>query len=174
MKYYFAYGSNLHPIRLEDRLGPVELLGIGTLHYTTLTFNKVGSDGSGKATILTTSDPSKRVMGAVYSLSKKQEKLLDGFESLGKGYHKSFVEIEMEEENNVSCFTYEGMSEYVDDSSLPFYWYVQLVVLGGQFLDLPEDYIQFLKSIKSVKDQDEKRQEVNQRLIKLMKQKNRF
>lgn len=171
---YFAYGSNLHPIRLEDRLGPVEFMGIGTLKFTDLTFNKVGGDGSGKATILTTSNPASRVLGAVYSLSKKQEKLLDGFESLGKGYHKSFVEVEMDNVQEMSCFTYEGMPEYVDDSSLPFHWYKKLVVMGGEFLNFPEDYIQFLKTIESVEDHDEKRKQVNQRLIKLMQEKNEF
>lgn len=174
MKHYFAYGSNLHPIRLEDRLGPVEFLGVGTLNFTTLSFNKVGGDGSGKATILTSSNPSKRVFGAMYSLSKKQEKLLDGFESLGKGYHKSFVDIEADTGEDISCFTYEGMPEYVDDSSLPFHWYKQLVVLGGEFLNLPEDYIQFLKATDSVEDPNQKRKAVNQRLLKLMKEKNEF
>lgn len=56
---YFAYGSNLHPIRLEDRLGKVKLYGIGKLNYTEIHFHKTGCDSSGKATIESSPEYSK-------------------------------------------------------------------------------------------------------------------
>lgn len=168
---YFAYGSNLHPIRIEDRLGKVDFHGIGKLYYTEIHFHKTGGDGSGKATIESSTERSKYVLGAVYELSKAQEKLLDKFESLGAGYNKMVVEVEMENEETIPCFTYQGMREYVDYTSLPFHWYKQLVVQGSRFLDFPEDYIDFIENIESIADQDPKRVEVNERLIKLMQKK---
>lgn len=168
---YFAYGSNLHPIRLADRLGQAELLGKGKLHSTEIHFHKLGSDGSGKATIQSTLDPEKIVWGALYQLSKKQEKLLDKFESLGAGYHKIYVDVEMESGETIPCFTYEGMTEYVDYTSLPFHWYKQLVILGSQHLNFPQDYIEFLEGVPSEADPNSKRADTNQRLIKLMEEK---
>lgn len=169
---YFAYGSNLHPIRLEDRLGKVNFRGVGKLSYTEIHFHKIGSDGSGKATIKSSDEYSNYVLGAVYELSKKQEKLLDKFESLGAGYNKMEVAVEFDNNEKFSCFTYEGAREYVDYSSLPFHWYKQLVVQGCRFLDFPSDYIESIMNTDSIADQNKKRVEVNERLIKLMQKKN--
>lgn len=168
---YFAYGSNLHPIRLENRLGPVKFFGKAKIHATEVHFHKLGSDGSGKATIQSSSDPQKVVWGAVYDLSKKQEKLLDKFESLGAGYNKIYIDVEMENGDNKACFTYKGMAEYVDYTSLPFHWYKKFVVLGSEYLNFPQNYIELLEDIQSEKDPNEKRVVTNQRLIKLMKEK---
>lgn len=166
---YFAYGSNLHPIRLEDRLGQVEFFGKGKLHSTEIHFHKVGSDGSGKATIQSSSDPDNVVWGALYKLSKKQEKLLDKFESLGAGYNKIHIEAELENGKSMPCFTYEGMSEYIDYNSLPFHWYKQLVIFGSLYLSFPQKYVEFLEDVPSEADTNSKRADTNQRLIKLMK-----
>lgn len=168
---YFAYGSNLHPIRLEDRVGKVNFRGVGKLNYTEIHFHKIGSDGSGKATIKSSAEYRNYVLGAVYELSKKQEKLLDKFESLGAGYNKMEVEVEFDNNEKFSCFTYEGMREYVDYTSLPFHWYKQLVVQGSRFLNFPTGYINFIENIDSVADNDVKRVEQNKRLIKLMQKK---
>lgn len=168
---YFAYGSNLNPIRLEDRLGKVKLYGIEKLNYTEIHFHKTGGDGSEKATIESFPEYRKYVMGAVYELSKEQEKLLDKFEALGAGYNKMAVEVELENKYKIPCFTYQGMHEYADPTSLPFHWYKQLVVQGGRFLDFPPDYIECIENINSIADQNKKRVEVNERLIKLMQKK---
>lgn len=168
---YFAYGSNLHPIRLEDRLGKVGFHGIGKLSYTEIHFHKTGSDGSGKATIESSSDRSKYVLGAMYELSKRQEKLLDKFESLGAGYNKLIVEVELERGEEITCFTYQGMREYVDYTSQPFHWYKQLVAQGSRFLGFPPEYTHFIENIDSIADQNKKRVKTNERLIKLMQKK---
>ncbi|MDR9417714.1 gamma-glutamylcyclotransferase family protein [Gracilimonas sp.] len=172
MNLYFAYGSNLHQIRLESRLGEADFLGKGKLHSSEIHFHKLGGDGSGKATVQSSSDPQNVVWGAVYDLSKSQENLLDKYESLGAGYHKTQIEIEMKNGGKVPCFNYEGMREYVDYTSLPFHWYKKLVVLGSLHLKFPDKYVEFLKSIQSEKDSNPKRVATNQRLIKLMEEKN--
>ncbi|MBD3617240.1 MAG: gamma-glutamylcyclotransferase [Gracilimonas sp.] len=168
---YFAYGSNLHPIRLEDRLGKVDFHGIGKLSYTEIHFHKTGSDGSGKATIESSSERSKYVLGAMYELSKSQEKLLDKFESLGFGYNKLIVEVELEKGEEITCFTYQGMREYVDYTCQPFHWYKQLVAQGSRFLGFPSEYTNFIENIDSIADLNKKRVNTNERLIKLMQKK---
>ena len=45
---YFAYGSNLHPERLRERVPSAESLGVARLEAHVLRFHKRGRDGSGK------------------------------------------------------------------------------------------------------------------------------
>lgn len=171
MNLYFAYGSNLHPVRLENRLGPAPLKGIGTLGNMEIHFQKTGGDGSGKATIQECADPQKKVWGAIYKLNEKQEKLLDKFESLGAGYNKIYVDVQLESGEEVFCMTYQGMEEYVNPASHPFHWYKQLVIQGSEYLGFPEDYIEDIKQVPSVTDTNQKRVSANKRLIKIMTKK---
>ncbi|MDR9416510.1 MAG: gamma-glutamylcyclotransferase family protein [Gracilimonas sp.] len=171
MNLYFAYGSNLHPIRLEERLGKTPYMGKGKLHSTEIHFHKTGSDGSGKATIQSSNDLDSVVWGAVYNLSQKQEKILDKFESLGAGYNKLFVDVEFENGETRTCFTYQGMTDYVDFDNLPFHWYKQLVIAGAEYLKFPQNYLSYLLNVESVEDPNSKRASVNQRLLKLMDEK---
>jgi hypothetical protein len=91
---YFAYGSNLHPVRLADRIGPAGLLGTATLPATRLAFNKLGRDGSGKGNLqLGQSD--HQVCGAVYGMSPGQMEQLDRFESRGAGYERHSLSVWM-------------------------------------------------------------------------------
>lgn len=168
MKNYFAYGSNLHPVRLEKRLGKVEFRGIGKLRATDIQFNKTGGDGSGKATIVESDDPEKSIWGAIYGITEKQEKRLDKFEALGKGYHKITVEPEMPSGDSISCITYQGMPEYVDEEAVPFGWYKKLVIVGAEYLNFPENYVRDLKRVESRTDPNRLRKRNNQQLIKRM------
>ena len=49
--FYFAYGSNLHPNRLEARIGKSHQLGLFKLVNYKLKFNKPSNDGSAKCNI---------------------------------------------------------------------------------------------------------------------------
>ncbi|MEX2604918.1 MAG: gamma-glutamylcyclotransferase family protein [Gracilimonas sp.] len=170
MDYYYAYGSNLHPVRVEDRLGSVKLYSTGRLHSAEIQFNKTGGDGSGKGTIKWVNNPSQCIYGAVYKISEEQERLLDGFESLGKGYKKIYLDVISENETPINCFTYQGMEQYIDDASIPFDWYKKLVVLGAEFLGFPKEYIRELKKTKSISDSNNDRLTLNSLLIERIKQ----
>ena len=50
---YAAFGSNLHPLRLQKRIPSARLLGVAPVDGFRLAFNKTGDiDGSGKANIV--------------------------------------------------------------------------------------------------------------------------
>lgn len=51
MHRYFAYGSNMLRARIEERLGPVEVLGAAVLAGYAHSFSKLGRDGTGKGNI---------------------------------------------------------------------------------------------------------------------------
>lgn len=169
MDYYFAYGSNLHPIRLEDRLGPAEYYSAGELQAAELLFNKSARDGSGKGNIRMVDDISQRVYGAVYSISKTQERLLDKFEALGSGYRKIYQEVVVESGSQLTCFSYQAMPEYTDDAAVPYDWYKHLVLLGAEYQGFPQEYIKELKNTKSVPDKNRKRATQNELLVEKMK-----
>jgi len=54
--YYFAYGSNLHPLRLQARLSSAQLIGTTILPGYALKFHKLGHCLSGKCNIVRTND----------------------------------------------------------------------------------------------------------------------
>lgn len=86
---YFAYGSNLSQSRLEKRIGKVKHLGIATLKNYTLTFNKKGKDGTGKANI----EPRQNSLtfGVVYQLTNAQLDKLDSFEGAPHHYERKIT-----------------------------------------------------------------------------------
>ena len=66
--YYLAYGSNLHPVRLSERVPSAELLGVVELREYRLVFQKRGWDGSSKCTLVRTGETSVGAYGAMYAI----------------------------------------------------------------------------------------------------------
>ncbi len=149
--YYFGYGSNLHPDYMELRLSNSIFLDVGKLNNYKLLFNKLGKDGSGKANI--TPYKNEKVLGSVYLLS--QEKLA----KLGKqekGYKTIKVPILLNSKE-IEAFTYQAESNFISDVK-PFSWYLDLVLLGANKVNLNEEYIVKIKSIDTESDLNKERQ----------------
>jgi len=85
---YFAYGSNMltRRLRAPDRCPSAVAVGSGFLNGRRLTFDKVGSDGSGKCDIEATSNSSDRACGVLFEIDCSEKPALDRAEGLGKGY----------------------------------------------------------------------------------------
>jgi gamma-glutamylcyclotransferase len=66
MAKYFAYGSNLLPNRLEERVGSLTYLRNIVLHNQKINFSKISNDGSGKCTM--TPSKGQEAHGALYEL----------------------------------------------------------------------------------------------------------
>ena len=160
--YYLAYGSNLHPVRLRERVPSAELLDVVELRSYRLAFQKRGQDGSSKCNLTLTGEASDGVHGAIYQIDSAHKPILDRFE--GNGYHDSQLTVEFDGQE-YSCLTYLARPSYIENSLKPFHWYKELIVLGARHLRFPHAYVRFIESIESVKDPDEERQIHNQRLI---------
>ncbi|WP_455211832.1 gamma-glutamylcyclotransferase family protein [Kaarinaea lacus] len=159
--HYFAYGSNLHPLRLQQRIPSAHLIGTTTLAGYELCFTKRGQDASGKGHIKPTSHQSC-VYGAVYQLAEADKANLDNFE--GPGYGHSLFELVVNREV-YSCFAYTGLATHLDESLLPFHWYKSLILLGGAYHGFPDDYVQNIQQISSIEDPEPHRRQHHERLI---------
>jgi len=165
MHYYFAYGSNLHPVRILDRVPSAKLIGATNISKHGLTFHKVGLDGSGKCSLIETGDAEDLVYGAIYVIDAQHKVILDEFESLGKGYIDREITIK-HNNNSYRCFTYFAQREFIDSSLMPYHWYKKLVVLGAEYLKLPKHYVESIQLIDSIEDPEHRRKKEHEKLIK--------
>ena len=163
MLYYFAYGSNLHPVRLSERVPSAQLVGVVELRHYRIAFEKKSGDGSSKCNLVRTGKESDGIHGAIYQMDFAHKHTLDGFESNGNGYHDSHFTVELHG-NQYSCFTYFAQASYIENSLKPYHWYKDLVVLGAKHLRFPKDYVRSIELIESVKDPDEARRMQSQAL----------
>lgn len=78
MHCYFAYGSNMLRARLEERVGPVVVVGAAMLEGYAHSFTTLGRDGTGKGNIMVASGSA--VYGVAYRLQPAQLERLTEFE----------------------------------------------------------------------------------------------
>ncbi len=161
--YYLAYGSNLHPLRLQARVDSAQLLGTVQLPGYKLHFHKVGADGSGKCNILASERHS--VHAALYSMHTRHKTILDDFE--GAGYESVAMQVDFVGAR-YPAFIYLAEDDYIDDSATPFDWYKQLVLYGAHHHRLPADYVAAIGEVDSVPDPDAKRDSHHADLIRRM------
>lgn len=163
--YYLAYGSNLHPLRLLERISSSRLVGSVELSGHQLHFHKRGEDLSGKCNIIQTDDNEDRVYCALYHMDKQHKQILDKIE--GPGYVSKTLHVQCNNEF-FDCFVYVAEDSHIDKNIVPFDWYHALVQMGTRYHDFPEEYIANLQNIKTQEDQNPERQSRNQMLIDRM------
>lgn len=139
-RLYLAYGSNLHPRRLEARIGSTRLVGVVRLPGWSLSFDKRGGDGSAKANLHAAPGTEAVAYAAAYDLTIDQLAMLDVFEGCGRGYETFPMTVGIDSER-VQAFTYLVPSQWVSGTMLPFDWYVDLIVSGARFHDFAPAYI---------------------------------
>jgi gamma-glutamylcyclotransferase len=168
--FYFAYGSNLHPLRLLERVPSSAFICCASLEKYRLVFSKLSKDGSAKCTIEQTGRVNDNVYGAIYSISVAEKAILDRYE--GEGYRD--LEISARgEADMVDCFTYIAKKSYLVDSVLPYDWYRDLVIAGSKFHSMPEAYIEDLHAVETVADPQPQRHSRNLDLLQRIEQKDR-
>jgi len=152
---YLAYGSNLFPPRLADRIAIVDIAGIVRLHATRLAFHKRGADGSGKCSLLPGADA--EAYGVVYRIGTADKATLDRIEGVGHGYRvESLMDATLGE-----CFFYRAEDSALDARLLPFDWYHAYVVAGARHHGLPPDYIAAIAAQPTQLDDDVRRRDEN-------------
>lgn len=151
MHRYAAYGSNLHPLRLQKRVPSARFLGATYLDGFELTFNKVGwKDGSGKCNIVTSEN---RVYLAVFEILEAERVILDELEGVGSGYTSTEISLD----GFGACWTYVADRSAIDESVLPMDWYKEMVRLGCLANEFPEHYLQAVEAVSAVEDSNERR-----------------
>lgn len=162
MIYYFAYGSNLHPARLIERVPSAELVGVARKPKHALTFHKRSSDGSSKCNMF--NSETGLIYGAIYRLNPDHKNELDKFESNGYGYIDKQITLE-HNESKYNCFTYLAQKSHIVGNLNPYHWYKKLVILGAQYLQFPDAYISSIEAVESIEDPDTSRRKEKEELI---------
>jgi hypothetical protein len=161
---YLAYGSNLHPYRLAERVPSARRVRIATLGGYRLMFRKRGRDGSAKCDLVRTGDPADLAYGALYRIAAAEKPLLDACEGLGNGYHDPALEVRCGD-GPIRCFTYLAQEGHIADGLRPFHWYKHLVLAGARYHGLPAPYIEHIRAVPSCEDPDEARRALHAGLV---------
>ena len=157
---YAAYGSNLHPFRLQQRTPSAKLVGVGEIAHHTLRFHKRGyRDFSGKCNLIRQQDKTAYV--AIYDIDKGEIPLLDHAEGAGAGYDRTLIAID----GFGDCMIYLAAAEHIDDSLLPFSWYKALVIAGCERLAFPISYVGSIRAVADLRDADCTRHDIHMKLI---------
>ncbi len=152
---YLAYGSNLHPARIGERLGRVTFIGTTQLPGWALRYHKFSEDGSGKCNLI--ADPSSVAYGAIYEFSLENKQQLDTIEGVGRGYANTRIELP----EFGQTWVYLAVPSHIDDRLIPYDWYHAFVVRGAQHHEFPAAYIAAINSVEYIRDADEKRRAEN-------------
>lgn len=164
---YLAYGSNLHPVRLRERVPSCELLGPVPLAGYRLVFHKTGMDGSGKCDLSETGSPGDLAWGVLYRIDDRDKPALDAAE--GPGYACCRLPV-MFEGKRIEAMTYLARSERQDPAMVPYNWYRELVLLGARLHDFPDDYIAYIQQVPVSDDVDPQRDRRHRELIAAMRE----
>ena len=164
MLYYFAYGSNLHPLRLRERVPSARLLGTCDVRGFRLAFHKQGADGSGKCNLHATDHRDDLIHGAIYTLASEHKCLLDKFEGRGFGYLDHSLRLK-HGKNALDCFTYLAQDAYIQEGLQPYHWYKELVVQGARHLRFPQHYVAQIEGVSSLSDPEQARRREHEQLL---------
>jgi gamma-glutamylcyclotransferase len=162
---YLAYGSNLHPVRLSERVPSARLLGPVSLPGYRLAFNVRGQDRSGKGNLVSTADASHTAYGAVYEIAAAHKPDLDRYE--GESYRVTSLEVTLAG-GRYRCFTYIANESHVDETLRPYDWYTTLIALGARYVGVPTAYLDIIHGAECLPDPDAGRSDLHRALIDRM------
>lgn len=162
--YYFAYGSNLHPMRLRARTRSASVLGRARLRGYRLRFHKRGRDLSAKCDAWRTGRREDMVHGVLYRIARGDRRILDRAEDLGQGYDRVRLRVSVSGRQRV-VFTYLARREAIAVGLRPFDWYLEYVQRGARHHGLPGRYLQRLRREASVRDRSSVRRRLNRRVL---------
>ncbi len=131
---YFAYGSNMLTTRLTARCPAARPLMRAELAGHTVRYDKLGQDGSAKATLIPAAE--EVTHGILYDFAADEIPVLDRIEGVGIGYQRLDSVVTRDETGvEIEAFTY--IADAPEGGLLPFDWYVALVVAGCRQHTLP-------------------------------------
>lgn len=165
---YFAYGSNLLTRRLRDPARAPSAVALGTASAPgfVMRFHKIGTDGSGKCTLIPTGDDADAVYGVLYEFADSDLAGLDREEGVHLGgYSRQFIPLRLPDGSTIEAMTYIADDRFIDPACIPFDWYLDLVVAGATEHRLPPACVRQLEQTPAVPDPDAARAAGARRLL---------
>jgi len=155
---YAAYGSNLHPHRLQGRVPSASLAGTAMVDGWNLKFHKRSQDGSGKCNVVASENS---VFFALFEIDDSEKSDLDDAEGLGKGYVENHIQIPGFGE----YFFYIASESHIQKDLKPYSWYKELVVIGLEYHQAPKQYLQKILAVSDKRDKKDSRYKKNMRIV---------
>ncbi|MBA6353670.1 gamma-glutamylcyclotransferase [Colwellia sp. BRX10-9] len=153
---YFAYGSNMSLIRLQQRVPSAQKIDTVSLKNHQLRFNMSGKDGSGKCDSFYTNNSDDVVVGALFEIDENEKPILDRAESLGSGYNEKTVSVINEQGKTFEALIYCAIK--IDPSLKPYTWYLNHVIVGAKETKLSTDYLAIIESVVCIEDPNKERE----------------
>ena len=160
---YFAYGANLHPLRLAGIVPSCRVVAPGVLADHELRFHKRSLDGSAKCDAFPW--PDAAVHGVLYRLDTAEQAALDRAEP---GYDRVAVSVTTDAGSR-EAFTYRARADHVAPALRPYTWYREVVLLGARLQRLPPDYVARIERVPADDDPDAERAGAAARLIESLR-----
>ena len=160
--HYLAFGSNLHPLRLGERVPSARLVGRVELAGYRLVFHKRGQDGSGKGNLVRTEDGRGTAVAALFEIDAAERPALDAAE--GPGYRTEAIRVAWGD-RTMEAFIYLGETSHVDPGLRPFRWYRDLVWHGARYHEASDAYLAQIAAVATIEDPDPERRARNEALV---------
>jgi hypothetical protein len=166
-----AYGSNLHPFRMGQRVPSAKPIDVVSMPGKRLAFHKRSHDGSGKCLFYEPGSAHDIMYGVVYEFDVAEKSELDFLEGLGKGYNDVLVDVPLDGKT-YQAHVYMATSTHIDASLAPYDWYKELVLLGARYNGLPDEYVAKIESVASILDPNPDRAAKNEAILVNMRRMN--
>lgn len=164
-RVYFAYGSNMHPLRLGLRTPSARLLGRASLSGFQLRFHtRSDGDGSAKGDAWYTGNKEDTLYGAAYQIDPDELDALDRIEGVGMGHRLLVADVDLAGERQ-EVFLYVAEHSHIDDRLQPYAWYRDIIWLGAAWHGIPDDYVAAIQAVPAQEDPDAERRELNEALL---------
>ena len=151
---YFAFGSNMLERRLKhpDRVPATVARGIAAAPGLVVRFHKRSKDGSGKCTLIA-ADDSTEAWGVLFDIPEEDVETLDRVEGVPAGhYARQPISVRRADGETVEAQTYIAQEPFIDDTLIPFDWYLGFVVDGAIEHGLPQEPVEELRQTPSRPD----------------------
>jgi gamma-glutamylcyclotransferase (GGCT)/AIG2-like uncharacterized protein YtfP len=147
--WYFAYGSNLSVDRKMARTGAIRKAVRCRLPAYRIAFNKRPDlDVGAYANIIP--DASEAVWGVAYLCDEDAVAELDGYEGVSGGHYRhEIVEVVTDTGEVLRALAYTAGDDRLCEERRPTSTYLQRILEGARYHQLPEDYIELLEAFGS-------------------------
>lgn len=150
--YYFAYGSNMNPARVEKRRMGFESAQAGALSDYALRFNKRSVKYPGAASANVIAHSGALTQGVVYRLQHPEQiTMMDPYEGYPVRYDRLALPIAVTS-GEVHAWVYIANQDHIQEGLAPARWYLQHLLAGRAFLS--EDYYAGLSQTPCLPDSD--------------------
>jgi len=141
---YFAYGSNMDPAQMQERIGRVPHARVACLKDYQLRFNKRSKDGTGKANIVM--EQGSAVWGVVFACEEAEMHPLDRAEGAPKHYRRTAIEVECDDGVRCAAIAYVAQPGFLKKGLQPAAKYRARILNGARYFNLPGDYVRSLEN----------------------------